>query len=523
MTEELLKRGVEAARAGDFEKAGSYFAQVVQSDPNSELGWLYLGHCLKDQHKKRLCYEKVLKINPANLQATNALAKATGSNSVAQNRQAQLPSIPETKGQNSPLENKKAFGISATIFFGVALTFVVCMGMLFGIALLGGVFTGETSRIPISQIFLNRATSTASPTIMPASTFTSAPTITPYRSPTSVSTAEPLSFSIEDISSTDLYNNYDVAYWSQIIKQEPKNADAYYQRASSIYKVNRAIGSLELYVWKLDLALQDIDAAVALRSDFGDYYSLRGQIYAALAETEEYGVDQEYLLGLALDNAYKADELGTTIDEFPDRTVMVDLIYTNQCDKALDEVQQSIAEMQPDDVTLGGLLWIRAEAYACLGKLDDALKSINDSMLNNENMEFKSQLKVKYLILLGRYNEALPLLDEAICNCELAGWQYYWRAEIYYNTGKKKLVQNELTTGMPKTWDRGGMLPYVEAQLALDDGRTEDAIQLLQFAEATLDPTYNTLRWKIQKKLEDLGAKPVQLTTSIPYIGTPIP
>jgi len=523
MTEELLKLGVEAAQTGDFEKAGSYFAKVVQANPNSELGWLYLGHCLKDQNKKRFCYERVLKINPSNLQAIEALAKVTGLNNAAPDLPAQLPSIPETRQQNPLSTNKKASRTSTPIIFGAALAFIVCLGMLFGIALLSGVLTGEASGIPINQVFLNHATSTASPTIVPTSTVTRVPTETPYPSPTWVSTAEPLSFSIEDLSSSDLYLNYDVAYWSQIIKQDPKNADAYYQRASSIYKLNQGIGSLEVYTWKLDLVLQDMDVAIALRSDVGDYYTLRSQIYSDLINSVVYEVDREYLIGLALDNADKADQLGTSIDEFSDRTVIVDLIYTNQCDKALHEVQQLIAEIQPDNPNLGGLLRIRAEAYACLGKLDDALKSINDSMFNNENMQLKNQLKFMYLILLGRYKEALPLLDNAICDCKLVGWQYYWRAEIYYNTGKKNLVQGELSAGMPKTWERGGMLPYVEAQLALDDGRKEDAIQLLQTAEATLDPTLNALRWKIQKQLVRLDAKPLELTPSVPYLGTPIP
>ena len=74
-----------------------------------------------------------------------------------------------------------------------------------------------------------------------------------------------------------------------------------------------------------------------------------------------------------------------------------------------------------------------------------------------------------------------------------------------------------------KKWERGGMLPYVEAQLALDEGRKGDAIQLLQMAEATFsDPIYNSLRWKVQKQIKTLGAELLVLT---PYANsaTPMP
>jgi tetratricopeptide (TPR) repeat protein len=72
MTQELLRLGIQAAKTGDYEKAQIYFAKVVQTDPHSELGWLYLGHCLNDEKKKIYCYQKVLGINPSNQYARKA-------------------------------------------------------------------------------------------------------------------------------------------------------------------------------------------------------------------------------------------------------------------------------------------------------------------------------------------------------------------------------------------------------------------------------------------------------------------
>ena len=74
MDQDFFKLGVQAANAGDYQKAQAYFIRVVQANPNSEKGWLYLGHCLSDPGKKIDCYKKVLRINPSNLEAQNALS-----------------------------------------------------------------------------------------------------------------------------------------------------------------------------------------------------------------------------------------------------------------------------------------------------------------------------------------------------------------------------------------------------------------------------------------------------------------
>ena len=321
----------------------------------------------------------------------------------------------------------------------------------------------------------------------------------------------------------DLYNESGVENWTEMIARDPQNADYYYRRADAIFVDTHALGSQDAYVARLDFALQDVNMAISLQPDNGDYYYLRRSIYDDLASVSEYIADSQSLSNLALADAYQVLKIGTPFDYYPDRTVINELIATGQCDQALASVEELMNEEQPNDASMGGLLHIRSRAYACLGRLDDALQSVNDSMFNNENMEYKNELKAQYLILLGRYDEALPLLDEAICHCQLAGWHYYLRAEIYYNNRKKDLVQEELSAGMPRTWSRGGMLSYVEAQLALDEGRKDDAIQLLQIAEATFtDPIYNSLRWKVQDLLKELNAEPLIVTPSITFL-TPIP
>jgi len=523
MTEDLLRLGIQAAKAGDYEKARTYFVKVVQTNQNSEMGWLYLGHCSNDEEKKKYCYQKVLKINPSNPQAIKALAAITRADSVVQSNQIESQSASETKLHNKPFTKKKFSTISTPIIIGTTLGLIFCMGVVFVAALFSGLFTGQSYQLPANIPFINSTNATATLSIVTPIMVTQTPTMTPRPTSTFVSSATPIpTFPVDEFSSAEFYNNTDVTYWSQIIAQDPENADAYFQRASAIYESNEAVGSLDAFITRHNLALKDIDRAISLRSDMGEYYALRLNIYDDLSETAEYSVDGQYLSAMALDNAYKAYELGTTTDN-PDRIIINELIATNQCEKALTGVDELIGQLPKEDISLGGLLHIRSRAYACLGRLEDALQSVNDSMFNNAYMEYKTGLKIQYLIMLERYDEALPLLNERINNTRLSGDLYYLRAYIYYSTGKKNLVQEELYTGMPKTWVRGEFLPYVEAQLALDEGRTGDAILLLQIAEATFGPPDNPMRWKAQKQLEALGAQPLTLTPSVPYQATPIP
>lgn len=83
--DEILQAGVAAVKAGDREKATQLFASLVQLEPQSEIGWLYLSHCLTTTEKRVYCYRRVLEINPNNTTARQKLAElvAKAGNEVA--------------------------------------------------------------------------------------------------------------------------------------------------------------------------------------------------------------------------------------------------------------------------------------------------------------------------------------------------------------------------------------------------------------------------------------------------------
>ncbi len=59
----------------DREKEKKALAQILRSDPNNEMAWLSMATLLSVSDQKRECYEKVLTLNPENVQAKNGLAR----------------------------------------------------------------------------------------------------------------------------------------------------------------------------------------------------------------------------------------------------------------------------------------------------------------------------------------------------------------------------------------------------------------------------------------------------------------
>lgn len=63
---ELLRRGVEAARVGQRTEAREILFQVVDQDPHNEMAWVWLTGLVDGLEDKIIACENVLTINPAN-------------------------------------------------------------------------------------------------------------------------------------------------------------------------------------------------------------------------------------------------------------------------------------------------------------------------------------------------------------------------------------------------------------------------------------------------------------------------
>lgn len=73
--QQLLREGIEAARAGDKAAAREIFEKVVELDENSERGWYWLASVVETDEEKRVCLANVLVINPNNEKARAIMNK----------------------------------------------------------------------------------------------------------------------------------------------------------------------------------------------------------------------------------------------------------------------------------------------------------------------------------------------------------------------------------------------------------------------------------------------------------------
>ena len=77
--DDLLKQGIEAARAGNTAVARALLEQVVEQDEHNEKAWFWLAAIAEDIHEKRVCLTNVIVINPENKRARQLLARLEGS------------------------------------------------------------------------------------------------------------------------------------------------------------------------------------------------------------------------------------------------------------------------------------------------------------------------------------------------------------------------------------------------------------------------------------------------------------
>lgn len=71
---DLIEQGIAAYEAGDIDKARELLAEGTKQQPENELGWLYLAKTQTDATLRREYLEKVLDINPDNIEVSAMLA-----------------------------------------------------------------------------------------------------------------------------------------------------------------------------------------------------------------------------------------------------------------------------------------------------------------------------------------------------------------------------------------------------------------------------------------------------------------
>ncbi len=311
-----------------------------------------------------------------------------------------------------------------------------------------------------------------------------------------------------------------IIIWDDILTRVPEYADAYYQRAQSYRYLNSNQRIQTEYVDYLEHALADLNQAISLAPEMGDYYFARYQVEEAFAGNETYLVDKNFWFTQAYADITSANQFGTK-GELADREPGFLLVELGRCEEAIDEFNRLI-KINTEGPSAGlnsGL----ADSSQCLGKYDEALTYIDTALSIYPSFQ-RAFARASILYNLGRLDEALIEVNKLIADQRYyCGCRYYLRALIYYDQGKKDLAQADIDFGTGQTWGRGGIRSYVLGHLALDAGDRQQGVALLQEAEASLTWQYGSLRKRVQKELEALGSTPLSLTISVPATPTLLP
>lgn len=70
-----LKQATEYAKSGNKIKAKQLLAELLQSEPNNELAWLWMSGVVDNTSQQRYCLEQVLKIDPNNQHAVTGISR----------------------------------------------------------------------------------------------------------------------------------------------------------------------------------------------------------------------------------------------------------------------------------------------------------------------------------------------------------------------------------------------------------------------------------------------------------------
>ncbi len=75
MFPEPLKEAIELINRGQLERAKIILEQALEVNMQDEHAWLWLAECESDPRRKRYCYQRALRVNPANILARQRLSE----------------------------------------------------------------------------------------------------------------------------------------------------------------------------------------------------------------------------------------------------------------------------------------------------------------------------------------------------------------------------------------------------------------------------------------------------------------
>lgn len=326
MEKDDLIQAIAALKAGDRQGAQAILTRIVQANPRSEQGWLWLGYCLSDVQKRITCYQKVIEIDPQNKDAQKALTALNSSATPAQSDsktlrgpildKAAVQSTGVPKGKSNSNE-KVRYWIS--ILVPVGFVFLCVLPIMFLYAT-GQLRTLAARFLPVPS---PSATLTPLPTSLPSPTLTpsSSPsptripsTITPRPSPTSTPnrfrpgdpTATPIDSNITDPNFIAGVSAYEASNWQEVIRlmnavveSNPDLAPPYRYRGLAYWALKDCYSGLA-----------DQEKALELNPGYAAAWADRGLMNECLGNTTQELDDYQKALSLDPSLAFVHHNLG---------------------------------------------------------------------------------------------------------------------------------------------------------------------------------------------------------------------
>ncbi len=187
--QQLLREGIEAARAGDKATARENFEKVVELDENNERGWYWLASVVETDEEKRVCLANVLVINPNNEKARAMMDKL------------------ETKKRQTAGDEEVMPGVSrrqlTLIGGGGAIAVILIVGIFLAITVSNNnraaaeaaqatkLVQAQTSTVEALAVISANETATQMAVAPPTATERVIPTLAPTWTPTSTETPLP--------------------------------------------------------------------------------------------------------------------------------------------------------------------------------------------------------------------------------------------------------------------------------------------------------------------------------------------
>ena len=540
-SDKYLQVGIQNFRNDQRATAVQNFAEAVRSDPLNASAWYWLGQVIEDPEKKKYCHDRAIALDPkiGILQANPKELSDNFESAPTENKPASdgpIPSNPEREERPSeqicPVQSEnqtgkkneenidstskgadKKSGVLFSFFVSMLIGFLILIFPVFYLVR-SGFFDPYQ---PYLALFLPTPTGIQSPASLelPQSQIPGPDVILPTPGQTPV-VDEAKNYALLQEKMNEAYQAYSesdfttaISYFNEAQQLDPENAEIYARLGGSYYlSINglRDYGEFSNY---LSLAVENYDQAIKIDPTRADYYVWRGQLLEFIGLNQTFRVTRDQYLIAAQENLELGLQLGFFKSEIQPTLTEIHR-YLGACDLSLQESEQ-LNEEESSTNSKENL----ALSYICLGKYQKALESVG------ENPEFVIQnyAQVKALYALGRYNEALAILNESIEKQPgYYGERYFWKALIEYQQGLTDQAWADLSTGEGNTWIRPPIFYYLYSKYLQDQGDVDQAKSIMQYAEASLGPQDGPFIAKmVDAGLKELGVEPLELDLEPEY------